>query len=291
MLTSIWTFWPVRRMKLPLALDAHDALGAAMAERYGRRHPFTLLVRAWERRVARRVDHIFVCSSVDRDYFMQRIRRGGGARDGGSERRARPAARRKMARRVSWPAGWAERLAGRTVLFFMGKPALPAERPGAAFLERGGPAGTGAASGPAGSASSPAAATRRPACRIPRCILRGWSPMRTCSVFLRRRRHLPVADFHRVRHAPEKPGIHGRREAGGFDTRRGRRAWRPWPAGTWSSPGPETFTQAILELCDAPDRARAMGLAGYRFVRERYDWRQSIQPLWRERLQILTGGA
>ncbi|MBU1909007.1 MAG: hypothetical protein KJ726_03075, partial [Verrucomicrobia bacterium] len=53
-LTSVWTAWPVRRTPLPMVLDAHDALGTAIAERYGRLHPFTLLVRRWERRVARR---------------------------------------------------------------------------------------------------------------------------------------------------------------------------------------------------------------------------------------------
>ena len=51
---------------------------------------------------------------------------------------------------------------------------------------------------------------------------------------------------------------------------------------------PESFARAILNVADAPARARDMGLSGYRFVKERYDWRHSIQPLWRERLRLLS---
>lgn len=72
--TSIWSYLPLRRMKglPPVVLDAHDVLGNAIEERHGVRHLFTRLVRAWERRVVSRVDHVFACSDLDRAQFITR---------------------------------------------------------------------------------------------------------------------------------------------------------------------------------------------------------------------------
>ncbi|MCX7818950.1 MAG: glycosyltransferase family 4 protein [Kiritimatiellae bacterium] len=66
-LTSVWAWAPLRGLghRPPTVLDAHDVLAAAIAERFGPRHPFTRLVGAWEGAVVRAVDHLIVCSDAD----------------------------------------------------------------------------------------------------------------------------------------------------------------------------------------------------------------------------------
>ncbi len=72
--TSIWAYAPLRGMKNrpPVVLDAHDVLGNAIEERHGATHWFTRMVRSWERRVVREVDHVFACSDLDRRQFVAR---------------------------------------------------------------------------------------------------------------------------------------------------------------------------------------------------------------------------
>ena len=70
--TSIWTYLPLRHVRNlpPVVLDAHDVIANAIEERFGNSHPFTRLVRFWERQVVRRVDHVFACSELDRQQFI-----------------------------------------------------------------------------------------------------------------------------------------------------------------------------------------------------------------------------
>lgn len=70
-LTSMWAYAAVRGVRgIPVVLDTHDVNAIAVGERMGASHAFTRLVRAWERYVARRIDHLFVCSPGDRDRFV-----------------------------------------------------------------------------------------------------------------------------------------------------------------------------------------------------------------------------
>lgn len=71
-LTSIWAWAPFSRTGtgIPMVLDAQNVDAAAIAERYGNRHPYTRLVARWERRVVRRAERIIACSEVDRDGFI-----------------------------------------------------------------------------------------------------------------------------------------------------------------------------------------------------------------------------
>lgn len=70
-LTSMWNYAAVRGLKgIPIVLDTHDVNAVAVGERMGARHPFTRLVQAWESYTARRMSHVFVCSTHDREQFM-----------------------------------------------------------------------------------------------------------------------------------------------------------------------------------------------------------------------------
>lgn len=273
--TSIWTFWPLRRAGTPMVLDAHDALGAAMTGRYGRHHPFTLLVRAWERRVARRMDRLFVCSDVDRAYF---------AREYGIPEdrlavvpngvRVRPPVERPL------PAGWEERLAGRTVLFFMGKPAYQPNAQGLKFLcdtvlpelerRRPGRFCVVACGGEA-----------LPGLVHPALHFAGVVSDDDLEAFIRR------ADMCL---SPTFSGSGTRLKilewlAAGkavLATPKGAEGLGAMPGRDLVEAEGRDFAEAIMSLADDPDRARALGRAGSDFVRQRYDWATTIQPLWRE---------
>lgn len=115
--TSIWCHDAFSGLSIPRALDAQNVDGRAIAERFGRAHPFTRLVRAQERRVVGQVARLFCCSETDaelfgRDYGVPedkiRVAPNG-------VRPARPDVRDPAAERM------AAELAGRCILFFMGK--------------------------------------------------------------------------------------------------------------------------------------------------------------------------
>ena len=54
----------------------------------------------------------------------------------------------------------------------------------------------------------------------------------------------------------------------------------------------DSFAGALIALADSPDRARKMGNAGQQLVKERYDWKARIQPLWRDAIgRIARQGA
>lgn len=278
-LTSIWTYWPVRRAGAPMALDAHDALGMAIAERYGRHHPFTLLVRRWERRVVRRADHVFVCSSVDREYF---IREYGMAESCLTvvPNGVRVPPRQEDIPTTPLPPGWEERLTGKTVLFFMGKLSYQPNIQGLRFLY---------------DAVLPELERRRPgrfcvvACGGDALPGMAHAALRFAGVisdedlraFLRRAdiclsptftgsgSRLKILEYL----VAGKPVISTPKGPEGLGAVSGRDLIQAEP---------RDFAAAILALADDPDRARALGRAGFTFVRQRYDWSARIQPLWRQ---------
>ena len=134
--TSIWAYWPLRRLKRrpPVVLDAHDVLAGAIEERFGAGHPFTRLVAAWEGRVVRRVDHVFACSDLDRQQFI--------ARYGVSPERVSTVPNGvDIAAWQAAPEGAVDAevealLQGATVLFFMGKLDYQPNREALQFLAR-----------------------------------------------------------------------------------------------------------------------------------------------------------
>ena len=72
--TSMWTHAATRGMRglPPMVLDAHDVNAEAIAERYGRTHWATRMVRGWEARTVRDMAHVFACSAKDRELFIRR---------------------------------------------------------------------------------------------------------------------------------------------------------------------------------------------------------------------------
>jgi len=70
-MTSIWNYFALSRAPgIPVVLDAHDVNAVAVGERLGHRHLFTRLVKAWEKHVIKKLDHLFVCSEQDRQQFI-----------------------------------------------------------------------------------------------------------------------------------------------------------------------------------------------------------------------------
>lgn len=115
--TSIWCHHVYAGLGIPRVLDAQNVDGRAIAERYGRHHPFTYRVRTVERRVVHESDLVFCCSELDAEHFAADY--------------ALPATKLRVAPNGIWlaepgaedPAAqeMARQLAGKHILFFMGK--------------------------------------------------------------------------------------------------------------------------------------------------------------------------
>jgi len=73
-LNSIWAWAPFSQAgaPCPMVLDAQNVDAIAIAERFGRAHPFSRMVARWEARVLRSAELVFACSEVDRDHFIAR---------------------------------------------------------------------------------------------------------------------------------------------------------------------------------------------------------------------------
>jgi len=69
--TSIWCHDAFSGCRVPRVLDAQNVDGRTMEERFGRRHYFTRLVRAQERRTVQEVAHVFCCSDIDAEFFCR----------------------------------------------------------------------------------------------------------------------------------------------------------------------------------------------------------------------------
>lgn len=276
-LTSIWTFWPVRHVHdIRLVLDAHDVLSTAIVERYGRWHPFSLLVRSWERRVARRVDHLFVCSELDRDQFV--TQHGvlpcritvvpNGVHIPSASLAAPPL-----------PAPWPGELEGHGVLFFMGTlryqpnaralaflndtvlPALEQKRPGFfRLVVCGGERPSG---------------TWHPALRFAGKVtddllqaLMARAHFCLAPIFTGSGTRLKILEYMAAGKAV-------------VSTPKGMEGLEAEPDRDLVVAEPDAFADAILALANSPEKARALGEAGARLIRERYDWRTRSQPIWR----------
>ena len=68
---SVWTHGAFRGLGIPQVLDAHDVNLHAVSERFGRKHPYTRLVKAVEGRAARESERICCCSEVDAEGFAR----------------------------------------------------------------------------------------------------------------------------------------------------------------------------------------------------------------------------
>jgi glycosyltransferase involved in cell wall biosynthesis len=263
--TSMWTFFPLRhRSDLPQILDAHDVNAVAVGERCGAKHPFTRLVRAWEARVTRRVDHVFACSPGDREQFM--------AHYGLSAERVSVApngvdtAELKSAAPIG--AEWEPRLGGCRVLFFMGKLDYQPNRLALAFLndecmprlERlqpgrfkllvcGGPVPSGT--------FHPAIlfAGRVPA--IPPYLHR--ADICLAPIFTGSGTRLKILEYL----AAGKPVVATPKAAEGLGSESGRDLLVADPA---------TFADAVARLAGQAAEAQRLGENGRAFVRAHYDW-------------------
>lgn len=70
--TSIWCCDVFQNMRRPHILDAQNIDALAIEERFGKRHPFTQLVEAQEKRILEQMDLIFCCSETDAEQFQKR---------------------------------------------------------------------------------------------------------------------------------------------------------------------------------------------------------------------------
>lgn len=278
-LTSIWTFFPVRHLRgIPVVLDAHDVLAAAMAERYGAKHPFTLIVAMWERRVVQRMDHLFTCSEADRTRFISRYRvpeeRVSVVPNGVDVAAHDRADLSKVSPAVASLLGTAR------VLFFMGKLSYEPNVRGLAFLnhhlmpelERRAPGRyklvvTGGPVPPkrmhpsiifAGTVSDAELAALMKRADI--CLSPTFSGGGT---------RLKILEYMAAR----KPIITTAKGMEGLECMNGREL---------VVADAEHFADAVEEMVRNPARAQSLADAAHRLVTTRYDWAGSIQPLWRK---------
>ncbi|NCC52804.1 MAG: glycosyltransferase [Spartobacteria bacterium] len=273
-LTSIWDERPLRSYThLPLVLDAHNVDAAAMAERFGPAHPFTRCVRAQEQRVASRMQHIFSCSEIDRQAFIERY--------GVTEDRVsvvpNGADVRAIAREAQqeFPPELEDRLAGRIVLFFMGKldyqpnkaaldfmnthlmPRLEAARPGAfTLLVCGGPV-------PAG-AFHPSIIFTGQVEKLPPCIRR--ADICLAPLFSGSGTRFKIIEYLACR----RPVVSTPKGAEGLGCVSGEHLLLAEA---------EAFADRILSLSDTPEQRRLLGEQGYAHIAAHFDW-QAIIPGW-----------
>jgi len=284
--TSIWSYLPLRRMKglPPVVLDAHDVLGNAIEERHGARHLFTRLVRAWERRVVSRAEHVFACSDLDRAQFIARygvpadqvsvvpngvdMEAWSGPADAGSVEPAVESA-----------------LHGATVLFFMGKLDYQPNREALTFLagqvlpelerDGGGPCRLLVCGGPA-----PAVAPH------PGMVFAGRVPdivpyvrradICLAPIFTGSGTRLKILEYM----AAGKPVVATPKGAEGLAGEAGVHVELAEPA---------EFASAVRRLASDPARAARMGAAARKLAAERYDWRV-IRTGWQAVWSRLVAG-
>jgi polysaccharide biosynthesis protein PslH len=283
--TSIWAYWPLRRLKHrpPVVLDAHDVLAGAIEERFGARHPFTRLVAAWEGRVVRSVEHVFACSDLDWQQFV--------ARYGISPERVSTVPNGvDMAGWQSEPEGAVDAdveaaLQGATVLFFMGKLDYQPNREALQFLARQlmpalerDPGGVTyrllVCGGPA------PATTPHPAIvltgRVPDvapCVRR--ADICLAPIFTGSGTRLKILEYM----AAGKPVVSTPKGAEGIAGASGVEFELVEAA---------DFATAVRRLAADPAAARRMGEAGRRRVAQQYDWR-TIRQGWERVFRELAG--
>jgi glycosyltransferase involved in cell wall biosynthesis len=286
--TSMWDDLGLPRgSALPVVYDAQNVETTAISERYGRCHPFTRLVARHEAAILRRARHVFACSPVDREVFVERF---GVAADrvsvvpNGVDTDDAP-----QPGPLPPDDPLAARFAGRQILFFMGKldyrpnadalgilastvmPELERAAPGRfVLLVCGGPV--------------PGRAAPLPA------VFAGYVPQE------RLRRYLGAAD---ICVAPIPSGSGTRLKileymAAGkpiVTTAKGTEGIRAQDGREVAIAEPSAFAGRVLALSRNPRTAAAMGDAARRLAREGYDWNRSIKPLWRGVIESLLASA
>ncbi len=274
-LTSMWNYPPVARADgIPLFFDAQNVEAVAIGERFGNGHPFTALVRRYERRVATGVRHIFTCSETDRQGFISLY--------GIPESRVSvvPNGVEIAEPSADETAVLPDSLEGRIVLFFMGKldyqpnaealrfmstvlmPALEREAPGRfRLLVCGGPVPRERFHGSmicAGRVPSLAPYLRR----ADICL----APIPTGSGT-----RLKVLEYL----GAKKPVVATAKAVEGLGCTSGQQL-------LIAEPG--EFASRIVGLAaDAAERSR-LAEAGFEFVKARYDW-ANIRGRWRETIE------
>ena len=274
--TSIWCHDAFAGLGIPRALDAQNVDGRAIAERFGHTHPFTRLVRATERRVVRESKLVFCCSDIDAELF---------GRDYGvpaGKLRVAPNGVRPPPPGVRDPAAerMAAELAGKSILFFMGKldyapnvealayiaeillPGLERRLPGRfACLVAGGP--------------RPPAGIRHPLLRFVGQVPEvapwiGIADLCLAPVFSGSGTRLKVLEYL----AAGKPVVATAKAAEGLAVENGRElrlAEKP------------EFAEAVLRLAQDPSGAQAMATRGLQLVQSAYSWDRTAET-WRNGL-------
>lgn len=278
-MTSIWELPAVARLRgVPVLFDSQNVDAVYMAQRYGEDHWFTRLVARAEGRTLARADHVFVCSEADAEGYLRRYRV--------AERKLTVVPNGVNCARFdeagvpdSIDPGVASRLAGKTVLFFMGKLDYAPNRQALEWmrdvllpeLERRAPGRFGLliTGGPVPNAPMHASMVfaglvpdiRPYLARAEICL---------APLFVGSGTRLKILETL----AAGKPVVATPVAIEGIPAQSGQEAMiRP----------PEAFADAILELADQPAQAEAMARAGRAFVRARFDW-SAIQAGWTREL-------
>jgi glycosyltransferase involved in cell wall biosynthesis len=274
-LTSIWDLPALNTPPgTPVLFDSHNVDAVYMEQRYGRGHPFVRLVERAERRTLARADHVFVCSAADGELYR--------ARYGVPSEKITVAPNGVDTARFDrsgppppLPPALAAELAGRTVLFFMGKLDYPPNAEALRFLaER----------------LLPELEARQPGrfvALVTGTPVPATSPhpnLRFAGLVPDLARYLARADLCL---APLFVGSGTRLKILDYLA-----AGRPVIAtpigieGIHARPGVEAvidsadrFADHILRLADAPEEREQIARAGQAFVRAHFDWR-NIRPLW-----------
>ena len=277
-LCSIWCYHPIKSLSLVKILDAHDVNAVAIAERFGRWHPFTRIVKRQEARVVREADHVFVCSAENEQQMRSLY---GIAEDkitvvpNGVDAHARP-----PKDDTKLDEAYEAQLSGHTVLFFMGKldyqpntealrflneelmPRLEDSRPGKfKLLVCGGPK-------PSSVTHPSIIATGRVDSVLP--YLRR-ADICLAPIFSGSGTRLKLLEYM----AAEKPIVSTAKGAEGLGCTDGQHLFIAEQ---------DAFTKAVLTLADDPRAANTLASVGAAFVKERFDWRVS-QDLWAQTIQ------
>lgn len=278
-LTSIWGEPVVRGLnEVPVVLDAHDVNATAIAERFGRIHPFTKLVHAQEARTVKCVDHLFACSEQDREQFMESY--GIPASKvtvvpNGVDTNSPP----PDSSVLSKDAFWQSNVKQQTPLFFMGKldyqpnirslaflndtllPELEQRSPGKyRIIVSGGP--VPAATFRPGIAFSGTIDDRRL-----QAYLHG-SSICLAPVFTGSGTRLKVLEYL----SAARPVVATAKAAEGIPCESGKHL---------VIADPESFADEIEKLARDPAKSDSMAQAGRNLVREKFDWTSAVQPKWR----------
>ena len=276
-LTSIWAYFPIRDLRgVPVVLDAHDVLASAIAGRFGPRHPFTRIVAAWESRVARSVDHLFVCSGKDRERFLSRY--------GLAPERVTTVPNGVEISRYDAPAADVSaevrrHLGDSTALFFMGKLTYEPNARALAFLNH---------------ALLPELERRAPG-RFRLVVTGGSVParrMHPCALLAGTVSDAELAALIRRADICLSPVFSGggtrlkilEYMAAGrpvVSTAKGAEGIEAVPGKHLVLAEAEGFADAVVRLAGAPSEAQAIGEAGRRLVAERYDW-SAIRKGWQD---------